>query len=95
MRLRIVEEGRELVTVDTEQGRGPVLPSLQRVPARGEQIVLTDALTGVDRFYHIIQVQHRLGLDPQSGVTDVLGIDVQVRLVQQQSGFNPLTNGVA
>ena len=96
MLLRIVEEGRELLTVDTNapQRRDvPTPPFAQRVPARGEQIVLSDALTGGQHFYHIVQVQHALGIDPQTGLTDVLSIDVQVRIVTSQSTFNPLASG--
>lgn len=96
MLLRIVDDSRELFTIDTSAPARrdvPVPPFAQRVPARGEQVVLWDALTGVQKVYHIVQVQHALGIDPTTGLTDVLSIDVQVRLVTAQSTFNPLTSG--
>jgi hypothetical protein len=102
MLLRIVEESRELLAIDTTAAalqrtagaaEAPAAPFSQRVPARGEQVVLTDATTGAQHFYHIVQVQHAMGIDPASGLPTVLGIDVQVRLVTSQSGFNPLTMG--
>jgi hypothetical protein len=96
MLLRITDESRELFRLDASapsRREAPSAPFAQRVPARGEQVVLTDAATGVQSIYHIIQIQHSLGVDPESGLPDVLGIEVQVRLVTQQSGFNPLASG--
>lgn len=96
MLLRIVEDTRTLLSIETTH---PALQSFatapfsQRIPARGEQVVLTDASTGLHSIYHILQVQHAFGVEATTGAITLLGIDVQVRLVTQQSGFNPLTSG--
>ena len=95
MLLRIVEEDRELLTLDTRPaaaGRADAAVRATRASTRGAG----RAHRPVDRRAELLPYRAgaaRLGVDPQTGLTDVLGIDVQVRLVTQQSTFNPLASG--
>jgi hypothetical protein len=88
VQVRIIDGDLEqtLATVDTlaRAAEGPIYK-----PGRGEQIVVFDPLTGVERLYYVDQVTHRYGV--MAGRLDLTGIEVRVRLLRPSERTpNPL-----